>query len=160
MQLDGRIQRPGLDLAGGQFTHQGSEALHALAVEGRQHQLALLEMWRLVEQDHRVAAHDRFENPSALAWVQNLWRCEKQLLDLIGVGDHHDRRLAEQAEREARAVAGATAIEEGGRTAPGTERLQQRGHAGPWGKLICHECLLDIAIIIPMSISTQKYVSS
>ena len=43
---------PARDLALGHLLHQAGEPLHLLAVEGRQHQLALLEMRALVEEDH------------------------------------------------------------------------------------------------------------
>ena len=46
----------------------------------------------LVEQDHRVAADDRLEDARALAGVQHLGRRREDLLDLVGVGEHHERR--------------------------------------------------------------------
>ena len=60
------------DLALGDLRHQARERSHRLAVEGRQHQLALLEVRSLVEQDHGVAADDRLEDPRALARVQHV----------------------------------------------------------------------------------------
>ena len=45
-----------------------------LAVEGGQHQLALLHVRRLVEQDHRVLADERLEHPRALAGVEDVGR--------------------------------------------------------------------------------------
>ena len=64
------------------------EPLHLLAVEGGQHELALLEVRALVEQDHRVGAHDRLEDLRALAGMQHLGRGGEDLLDLVGVGEH------------------------------------------------------------------------
>jgi hypothetical protein len=91
----GLLARPGGDLALGQLGHQAGHALHPLAVERGQQQLALLQVRALVEQDHGVPADDRLEDPRALAGVQHLGRRLEELLDLVGVGDHHDGRLAE-----------------------------------------------------------------
>ena len=46
----------------------------------------------LVEQDHRVRADDRLEDARALAGVQHVGRRREELLDLVGVGEHHERR--------------------------------------------------------------------
>jgi hypothetical protein len=128
VQLHGPLARPVGELVLGQLDHQPGQALHALAVEGWQQQLALLQVLALVEQEHRVAAHERFEDPGALAGVEHLgWRHE-HFPDLVGVGDHHHRRLAGDADGEACAVAGATALEEGGGATPHAQRLHQRGH--------------------------------
>ena len=106
VQRDRLAQRPGGDLALGQLGHQPREALHPLAVEGRQQQLALAQVRALVEQDHRVRADHRFEDARALARMQHLRRRREDLLDLLGIGDDHERRLAEQADREARRRSG------------------------------------------------------
>ena len=90
-----------------------------------QQQLALLQVGLLVEQDHGVAADERFEDPRALARVQDIGGRLEDFLDLLGVGEHHERRLAEQADREAAPVARAAALDEGGGTAPEAERLQR-----------------------------------
>jgi len=95
VQLDRLIQRPGVHLALGQLDHQPGQVLHALAVEGRQHQLALLQMRPLVEQDHRVGAHDRLEQAGPLPGVQDIGRRHEQLFDVIGIGQHDERRLTE-----------------------------------------------------------------
>ena len=96
VQRDRPLQRPGGHLALGQLAHQTRQALHLLAVEGRQKQLALAQVRALVEQDHRVGADDRLEDARALAGMQHLGRRLEDLLDLLGIGDHHERRLPEQ----------------------------------------------------------------
>jgi hypothetical protein len=143
VQLDHGAPRPGGDLALGQLAHQAGEGLHALAVERGQQQLALLQVWFLVEQDHRVGPDHRFQDASALARVQHVgWRHE-DLLDLVGIGDHHDRGKAEQANREPLAVAGAGAFEEARRPTPVADRLQERGHARAGGKAGGHRTLIS-----------------
>src|SRR4029077_12303589 len=92
----------------------------------------------LVEQDHRVRADDRLQNLRALAWMQHVgWRLE-DLLDLLGVGYDDERRLAEQADREAPAMVGAGAPHESRGTTPPANRLQQRRHSRPGRQLTIH----------------------
>ena len=81
-----------VELALGELLDQAGEALHAVAVEGGQQQLALLDVRALVEQDHRVRADDRLEQPRALARVQDVGRRGEDRLDVLGVGE--DRRTA------------------------------------------------------------------
>src|SRR5262249_26440196 len=92
----------------------------------------------LVEQDHRVGADDRFEDVRTLAGVQDLWRGLEDLLDLLGVGDHHEGRLADEADREALAVTRATALDVGGGSAPPTDGLKRARHARSGGQLAFH----------------------
>jgi hypothetical protein len=92
-------------------------------VERGQHQLALRQVRALVEQDHRVGAHDRLEDLGALAWVQDLRRGGEDLLDLVRVGQVNGRRALQQAHREPLAVASPAALEEGNRACPPGERL-------------------------------------
>ena len=77
--------------------HQAGQALHLLAVEGRQHQLALGEVLALVEQDHRVGAEDRLEDPRALAGMDGLGRRGEDVLDVGRLGDEHEWPLEGQA---------------------------------------------------------------
>ena len=74
VQLDRLAGRPARELALGELLHQAGQALHAVAVEGGQQELALLHVRALVEQDHRVRADDRLEQPRALAGVQDVRR--------------------------------------------------------------------------------------
>ena len=69
---------------------------HPLAVEGRQHQLALAQVLGAVEQQHRALAHDRAERRVGLAGAQLLRRAAEHLLDELRVEDHHEARV-EQA---------------------------------------------------------------
>jgi len=99
-------------------------------VEGGQHQLALLHVRRFVEQDDRVGADDRFEHPSADAGLQDIGGRGEDFLDLVGVGDHHERRRERQADREALAVAGTTALQVGVRSHPKAHELDGRRSGG------------------------------
>ena len=85
VQCDRLVLWPSGDLALGQLAHQLGQGLHRVAVEGGQHQLALAQVWLLVEQDHRVWADDRLEDARALARVQHLRGRLEDFLDLIGV---------------------------------------------------------------------------
>ena len=144
--------RPTLDLGGGDLGHDRGQPRDLLAVEGRQHETPLGQVGVLVEQDHRVAADQRLEDARAAARMQDLRGRREDLLDLVGVREHHERRRGDQANGEARAEARAAAFEEGDRPRPPAHRLQpgrsprsrrQRrgGHAGtlplpkPW-----HSC--------------------
>ena len=159
MQFELLPPRPALDLALGQLEHQLCEVLHALAVEGRQQQLALLQVGGLVEQDHRVAPHERFEDARALPRMEHLWRGHQHFLDLIRIGENHEGGLAQQAHRVALAVAGAVAVQEGGRARPRAERLQRRGHPRSGGKLALHAFAPHARLTIRMSISTLRYIA-
>jgi hypothetical protein len=53
--------RPTRDLSVRELLHEREQALHALAVECGQHELPLLEVGVLVQQDHRVTADDGLE---------------------------------------------------------------------------------------------------
>ena len=111
VQRDGLVGRPRGHLALGQLGHQPGEALHPLAVKGRQQQAALLQVIVLVEQDHRVAPDQRLEDARALAGVQHVGRGREHLLDVGRVPQHHERRLERQPHGDplAVAVAGAPA---------------------------------------------------
>ena len=121
----GSLQRPGVQLALGQLGHQVGQALHLLAVERREQQLALLEVGPLVEQDHGVAADQRLEHPRALAGMKDVRRRLEQLLDLLGIRENHERRLEWQANGDARAVALAQPFKRGGRPLPGRDQLER-----------------------------------
>ena len=69
------------------------------------------------------AADERLEQAGALARVQDVGRRHEQLFDLVGVGQHDERRLAEQADREALAVARACSAPRGRGTGPRADRL-------------------------------------
>ena len=111
-ELDRLSARPTRDLPLGHLRDQVAEALHLLAVEGGKHQLALLQVRALIQQDDRVRPDDGLEHPSSLAGVKNVGRRREDLLDLVRVGDHHEGRRQRQANREPLAVAGAAALQE------------------------------------------------
>ena len=117
---------------------QAGEALHPLAVERGQHQLALLHVGVAVEQDHRVVADDRLQDARALARVQDVGRRREDLLDLVRLGDHHERRREREPDREALAVARPVALEVGERPRPEADHLDRRGIGGARGKALVH----------------------
>ncbi len=132
MQLDRSTARPALDLALRDLRDQIGELLHLLAVERRQHELALREVGALVEQDHGVLADDRLEDARALAGMQDVRRCGEDLLDLGGVREHHERRDAEQADREALAEPVAVSLEIGEWPVPPGHRLNHGRRGRTW----------------------------
>src|SRR5947208_13876538 len=104
MKLERLIPRPRGQLTLGQLGHQPGQLLHPLPVEGRQHELTLLQVLMLVEQDHRVPTDYRLENPRALAGMKYLrWRGE-HFLELVGVGQQDRRGLEGQLGRDPLAV--------------------------------------------------------
>ena len=129
VERDRPVARPLGRLALGDLRHQAGQPLHLLPVEGGQHQLALLEVVALVEQDHRVADEHRLEDPCALAGVQDVRRRGEQLLQVLRVREHHERRSAQQPDGEALAVARSAALEEGVRPRQPAERLHDDRHA-------------------------------
>ena len=64
MKLDGSPRGQLADLSLGDLGDQVRQPLHPLAVEGPEHQLALLQVVRLVEQDDRVSTDDRLQDPA------------------------------------------------------------------------------------------------
>ena len=140
MQLDRCVARPALDLALGHLGDEPGERLHLLAVEGGQHQLALREVRALVEQDHRVGADDGLEDPGALTGMKDVRRRREHLLELGRVRQHHERRHAQQPDREALAVARACALEVGERAVPPRDRLDH-GRRGRTGRQCGHRWL-------------------
>ena len=83
-----------------------------------------------------MATDDRFEDSRSLAGVHDIGRRQEQLLDLLGVAQHHERRLAEHPDREARAVARAGTLQEGGGATPRRRASATRpacvGPGGSW----------------------------
>src|SRR5262249_35842771 len=123
----GDAVRPGGGLAGGGLVDDARQRLHLLAVGGGEPQLALPGGGGRVEEDDRVGAHDRLEDAGALAGVQDVRRRREDLFGLVGIryGDH--RRHADEADREAVAVAFARRRQERERAAPPPDRLQDGG---------------------------------
>ena len=105
-QLVRGADRPALDLARGDLGHRLAVGLHPLAVEGRQQQLALAHVGLLVEDEDRVLAEDRREDLVALAGVEDARVAGEDLLDRLGVGEHHPGPLVGDLQREHVAVAG------------------------------------------------------
>ena len=127
VELDRLAARPARHLALRHIRHEPGEALHALAVEGGQHQLALAQVRPFVEQDHGVPAHHGLEHPRPLTRMEHLWRRREHLARTIRISDVDEVRRLEQADRERVAVARAAALEERYRPRPPCERLDGGG---------------------------------
>jgi hypothetical protein len=121
------IARPAGDLALGDVPHQAGQALHLLSVKGREHQLALLEVLALVEEDQRPATDHGLEDASALARVQNVRRRGEQLLQLVRLREDHEGRARQQPDREPLAIAGSRALHERDRPRPPPDGLHRCG---------------------------------
>jgi hypothetical protein len=93
MQRGRAPARPRRHFPLGQLGDRFGQTAHLLAVERREHQLALLHVHVLVEQDQRVAPDQGLEHLCPLAGMDGVWRGGEQLLDVVGIGQHHERRL-------------------------------------------------------------------
>ena len=134
------VARPARGLALGDLRHEPGEALHLLAVEGRQHQLALLQMRRPRRAGSRSSADDRLEYPRALAGMRTSGGAVKSCFTSSGSESITNGGVAEQPDRESLAVAGAVALEERDRARPPADRLEQaRRPRGPGSALSHHD---------------------
>ena len=77
-------RRPALDLARRHVGHRLLVAPHPLAVEGRQHQLALRHVGVVVEQQHGVAAEHRQQHHVRLAGMKQPRVAGEHLLHRVG----------------------------------------------------------------------------
>ncbi len=127
-QLVGGAGGPAVDLLGGDRRHRLAVALHALAVERRQQQLALAQMGLLVEDEDRVLAEDRAQDLVALAGVEDLRVAGEDLLDQGRVGDHHPVPLTGDPDREHLAEAGTALLQHPLRPARPDRGLQGPRH--------------------------------
>jgi hypothetical protein len=101
-----RVARgPSSDLARRHLGHRPLVAAHALAVEGRQHQLALRHVRVVVQQEHRVAAEHRQQHDVRLTGVQQSRVALEHLLHRIRVAEEDPRALVRDLQREHVAVA-------------------------------------------------------
>ncbi len=124
MQGKRRVRGPRVELGVGELAHQVDQELHAVAVEGRQQQAPVLEVQVLVQQDQRVTPEDRLEYARALAGVGDIRRQLEDLLDLVGVRDHHQRWLEGEVHRDPAAVAAHDRHHRHPRAQPGAEQLR------------------------------------
>ena len=131
---------PGANLGLGHTLDQPSEPFHALAMERGQHQLALLHVDAAVEQDHGVVADDRLQHPRPLTRAQDVGRRGEHLLDLLRLGDHHERRRERELQRKALAVARPAALEEGQGPGPEAQHWIAGRVGGSWGRLEVTRC--------------------
>ena len=100
-----QAQRPRRDLLRGDLADRLAVGLHPLAVERRQHRLALGHVLRAVEQQHAVRAEQRLEDRVALTRVQDVRVAREHPLDVIGMRHHHPRHAPVHVQRERVAVA-------------------------------------------------------
>ena len=125
-QREGLADRPGLHLPARRLADQLAVAAHPLAVEGRQQQLALLHVRRVVEGQHRVRAERRLEHGRVgLAGVELLGRAGEDRFDQGRVGDVERRPKKGKERREDVAVAALQLDQEAERVAGVAQRLQQ-----------------------------------
>jgi len=122
---------PPLDLPGGDFRHRLLVAAHALAMERRQHQLALRHVRVVVEQQHGVAAQHRQQHDVRLARVEEPRVAGEDLLHRVRVAEEHPRSLVGDLEREHVAVAPLRIVHERGGTGDPARRLEGAGSARP-----------------------------
>ena len=131
MQRERLALRPAGDLLARGLGHRLDVALHALAVERRQQQLALAHVLRVVEQQHGVLAERRAQDHVRFAGVEDGGIAREHLLDHVRVGEHHDRPDLAEADREHVAVLAVAAIEERPWAEAPRQRLAQDGLGGP-----------------------------
>ena len=128
-QLVGGAGRPALDLPHGDLGHRLAVALHPLAVERRQQQLALADVRLLVEDQDRVLAEDRAQDLVALAGVEDARIAGEDLLDERRVGHHHPGPFVGDPDREHVAEAGPALLQHPLRLARPDRRLQRPRHS-------------------------------
>jgi hypothetical protein len=102
---------PAGELARRDRLHDVAVGAHPLAVEGREHQLALGEMRRPVEQEERLLPERGLEDPVALARPEQLRIAPEHLPDGGGIGHEHHGRRRRQPQREGLAVARPAVLE-------------------------------------------------
>ena len=122
-----RADRPARDLLLRDRADHVAVGLHALAVERGQQRLAVLQVLLAVEQQHAARAEQRLEDVVALARVQHVRVAGEDLLDVVGVTEHHPRRalLDVDGEDVAVAVAHAARVRAGAREP--ADRLREMG---------------------------------
>ena len=89
-QRERLADRPARRSRVGGLAHHLLVGPHPLAVEGRQHQLALAQVLGAVEQQHRALADHRPEHGVGLSGAQCSGRAAEDLLDELGLEDHHE----------------------------------------------------------------------
>ncbi len=135
VKVDGSVPRPAGHVALAYLGHQVGQPLHPFAVEGGQHQLALLHVGAAVEEDHRVGAHHRLQRARAATGMEHVGRRREHLLHVVGIGEHHERRRLRQPDREALAVALPAALHERQRARPEPDPLHRGGIGRSWRKV-------------------------
>ncbi len=118
--------RPAGELRVGERGDRRPVRFHALAVERRQHELALAHVGRTVEQEDRARAGERLDDGRARAALQLLGRRGVDAPDRVGVREHDHRGVGPQrAQRERLAVARRAAPQQVGRPRDPLDRLER-----------------------------------
>ena len=119
----GLPQRPALDLRARGLGHHLGVVAHALAVERRQHELALAHVGGVVEEQHRLVPEQRQQDPVGLAGVQQPRIAGEHLLDRVGVGEEDPGALVGDLHGEHVAVAAVKLLHHRGRPHEPTQGL-------------------------------------
>jgi hypothetical protein len=124
---------PALELARRNLGHRLLVPAHALAVERRQHQLALRHVGVLVEQQQRVTAEHRQQHHVRLAGMEQPRVPREDLLDRVRIGHEHPRALVGDLQREHVAVAARAVGQHRGRPGDPASRLKRPRGLGSSG---------------------------
>src|SRR5262249_24627912 len=135
MEREGSLGLPAVDHAVGDLAHRVAVRLHALAVEGRHHETALVHVMRAVEQQERMPADDRLERRVGLAGEEIRLVTGEDLAHRFGVAHEDDRGTVagaseeREADGEAVAVAASAGLYERDRTPHPVHHLDERRRA-------------------------------
>ena len=111
--LNGVLDGPRVQVLVRELLDGRRPALQRLAVEGRQHEPALPEVLVAVQDQDRVAAHERLEEVRRVPALEHVGRGRVGALDLLGVAREHHRRVRpRRPDGERLAVASLRAAEE------------------------------------------------
>ena len=135
-QLERLPDRPGGELAPRDVLHHLAVTLHALAVEGRQHQLAPEHMLGLLQQHHRARSQQGTEDRVGEAHAEHgVVGCEHRL-HILRIGQYHPGPGVLHPNGEDVAKVFLTPLQEGQR-APGPRYgLQRARHRRAWRELL------------------------
>jgi hypothetical protein len=129
-QADGLPAAPQRDAGRTLPLHRGERCAHAVALERRQEQPALLLVRVAVEHQHRGLADRDAQEPVALAGVQGIGRSAKHVAHGLRIRQHDQRAKAVQAQREWVAMARLAPLEQSQRVLCVAEELPERGGLG------------------------------
>jgi hypothetical protein len=132
VKLERSVRRPARDLTFGDRADKPRQPRDPLAVKRGQHQAALLHVRLAVEQNHRVGSDHGLEHAGAATGRKHVGRRREDLLDLLGIDDHHERRRHRQPNREAGAITRAATFHVRERARPPPDELNQCRESRSW----------------------------